>query len=108
MIVRCLVAGIAGILICCLMSTAPGKDQDPLKPINLEKLNTAKDEDDPYPASDGLQMYYASNAKGKWDILVSTRRAKTQPWPAGKVVEGFIRTEADDRSGFLTPEGRYP
>jgi len=92
----------------CLIPTTPGKGPEPLKPINFDQLNTAGDEDDPFPASDGLQMYYAANAKGKWDILVSSRRARTQPWPAGKLVEGFIRTEADDRSVFLTPEGRYP
>jgi hypothetical protein len=91
-----------------LYSTALGQDPEPLKPINLEQLNTAKDEDDPFPASDGLQMYYAAHANGKWDIRVSQRRSQTQRWPAGQLVEGFIRTEADDRSLFLTPEGRYP
>jgi hypothetical protein len=91
-----------------LCPRAPAQNPEPLKPIHLDQINTDKDEDDPFPASDGLQMYYASNAKGKWDILVSTRRSRTQPWPAGKAVEGFIRTEADDRSVSLTPEGRYP
>src|SRR5262249_2216395 len=81
---------------------------EPLKPFNLASLNTAKDEDDPHPASDGLHLYYAASAAGKWDLLMSTRRSKTTPWPAGRPVGGFVQTPADDRSLFLTPEGRYP
>src|SRR5262249_15700849 len=63
---------------------------------------------DPHPSAGGLQLYYASNAKGKFDLLVSTRRSRAQAWPKGKPVEGFIQTDADDRSAFLTPEGKYP
>jgi hypothetical protein len=78
------------------------------KPINLEQLNTDKDEDDPFSASDGLQLYYTSNANGKADILLSTRKSRSQPWPPGKPLDGYIQTKVDDRSLFLTPEGRYP
>jgi hypothetical protein len=79
-----------------------------LKPINLEKLNSEKDEDDPHPASDGLHFYFASNRRGKFDIFESTRIRRNQPWPAAKLVDGYVQTKGDDRSLFVTPEGRFP
>jgi hypothetical protein len=89
-------------------SPVPVQLPEPLKPVNLEQLNTAQDEDDPFPGSDGLQLYYSSNARGKTDILVSARKSRTQPWPGGKPLEGYVQTRTDDRSVFVTAEGRYP
>jgi Tol biopolymer transport system component len=51
----------------------------------------------------GLTLYYASNAKKKWDIMVTRRTAVNQKWGAGEILdEGNVRTEVDDRPGFLT------
>src|SRR5262249_13309219 len=83
-------------------------ENKPLKPINLEKLNTAADEDDPHAGSSGLTLYYASNAKKKFDIFVSRRRDQGQPWPAGKEGGGYIQSDVDDRSVFVTAENRFP
>ena len=58
----------------------------PIKPTNLEKLNTAADEDDPHAGSSGLTLYYSSNAKKKFDIFVSRRTNQAQPWPAGQAL----------------------
>jgi hypothetical protein len=81
----------------------------PVKPINLEKLNTAGDEDDPHVSSNGLTLFYSSRgAKKKWDLLMSRRANQGQPWPAGKPVGDYIQSEADDRSAYLTADGRYP
>src|SRR5713101_2096877 len=83
-------------------------DKKSLKPINLEKLNTDKDEDDPHIGSSGLTLLYSSTAKRKFYILVSRRANQGQPWPAGKVLGDYIQSEVDDRSAFLTAESRFP
>src|SRR5262249_49131549 len=53
-----------------------------------------------------------SNPKKKLDILVSKRTSASGKWAAGKSVEdaygAYVKTPADDRSLFVTPEGTYP
>ena len=44
----------------------------PLKPVNLD-CNTKADEDDPHVSSNGLTLYYSSNAKTKIDLMLSKR-----------------------------------
>src|SRR5205085_11070226 len=82
-----------------LAQPAPG----PLKPVNLDKLNTPQDEDDPFLSADRLRLYYASNAEGRFTLFVSERKALNQPWPASKAVQGPAG-ESDDRSPFLTAD----
>lgn len=86
-----------------------GDDKDGrLKPTNLEKLNTDKDEDDPHLATDGRTLYYAVGTKGNYEVYVASKRvAKGGTWPAGKVVPD-LKGKADYRSVFMTPEGKYP
>jgi hypothetical protein len=76
------------------------------RPINLEKLNTKADEDDPFLSSNTV-LYYSSNAGGKFDIYASRRNGSSAAWPAGKVLED-VQTKVNDRSVCLTPEGAYP
>jgi hypothetical protein len=71
--------------------------------VNLDKVNTSKDEDDPFLSAKGLHLYYASNAEGRFALLVSERRAANLPWPAGKALQG-PSGENDDRSPFLTAD----
>jgi hypothetical protein len=71
---------------------------DPMvKPLNLSKLNTDADEEDPCPTPDGNRLLYASKAKGSYDIYVSTKvKGIFQP---GKP---FIFDRlADERSPFM-------
>ena len=78
-----------------------------LAPTNLA-MNTEADEDDPHLSSNGLSLYYACNAKGKFDIMVATRPKNDAKWGAGKLLNGYIHTEVNDRGVSLTPEGQYP
>lgn len=94
------------VLVACAVGQADEKK--PVKPINLEKLNTDKDEDDPHVGSSGLTLFYSANAKKKFDILFSRRANLSQPWAAGKVLGDYIQSEADDRGAFVTTETRYP
>ena len=70
-------------------------------------VNTAADEDDPHVSSNGLTLFYTATKK-KADIMVSRRRDRTAAWPAGKPIDDYISTEADDRSTFATTDNRYP
>lgn len=100
---------VAGWAALALLGQSPAADDAArLKPINLDQLNTTADEDDPHPSSNGLALYYASTARKKFDILVSQRANAGLPWPAGKPVEDYIQSEVDDRSTFLTADGRFP
>jgi len=102
----------AGLIITVLttygFSPAALESRGRLKPINLDGLNTTKDEDDPHVTSSGMRLFYATNANKKWDIFLSRRTALNQAWPAGKPLGDYIQTEVDDRSVFLTTDGRYP
>src|SRR5258708_5408763 len=87
------------LLILGLHSPTQGGDGDAVKPVNLDKLNTTADEDDPFAATDGLTLYYASNKSGTYGILVSKRAAAKDAWPAGKPM--LVSKDMDQRSPFL-------
>ncbi len=94
-----------GLAICSLSETP--KD-DVRKPINVSPINSEKDEDDPFPSSDGLALYYATSLDGTWSLVHSTRRGRNAPWNIGKAVEGFVRTTGDVRSVCVSPGSRFP
>jgi len=100
---------LAALLLLTLALPAVAQDTNAVKPINLDKLNTDKDETDPHLASNGLSLYYSSNAQGKFDLLVSKRpNANSLSWRPGKPLDDYVQTKVDDRSCFVTPEGRFP
>jgi hypothetical protein len=75
---------------------------DPLKILNLEKLNTDADEEDPCPTPDGLGFLYAVKGKTSYDIFLSTKATAKAPFPAGKP---FIFDKvADERCPFMFKE----
>src|SRR5205807_3692467 len=78
---------------------------DRLKPTNLDKLNTAADEVDPFVTPDGKLLLYASNGAGNFDIYVSVRSGTA--WPAGKPYTAVNTKDADERSPFLTRGGVF-
>jgi hypothetical protein len=92
-------------LLVLLAGPAPARDE--IKVTHLA-VNTEADEDDPHLSSSGLTLLYTSTTKKKSDIMVSRRRERSQAWPAGKPIEDYVSTEADDRSAFATADGRYP
>jgi hypothetical protein len=92
---------------CLAALPLPAAEPPAVKPVNLDRLNTGADEEDPYAASATL-LYFASNAAGKFDLLASRRANARTPWPAGKPLEGYLATEADDRGVCATAEGSFP
>lgn len=67
------------------------------KAVNLEKLNTEADEDDPFVAADG-NMYFASNRAGNWQIMVA-KRASGGSFGPGKTY--LSSKDADYRCPFV-------
>ena len=98
---RYLVAGLFGISLALgTLPKAPAGDDESIKPVNLDKVNTDADEDDPFLAADGLALYYASNATGTFDILVAQRRTAASTWLPGKRLRLNSKT-SDARSPFV-------
>src|SRR5207248_1622465 len=63
-----------------LLVPAPrAADPRPDEPINLT-CNTADNEDDPHPSSDGRTLLYSCDAKGKIDIMVARRKTVSDVW----------------------------
>jgi hypothetical protein len=93
--------------LCLLMMTFLNNlhAQDAAKPVNLEKLNTDADEEDPCPTPDHFGLLYAMKTRGSYDIYVSKRAALTTPFGPGK---SFIADKlADERGPFLHKDRYY-
>ncbi len=58
--------------------------QDPVKAYNLDKLNTAGDEEDPAPTPDGFAFFFARKEQKHYDIYRSTRPTGTATFGPGK------------------------
>jgi Tol biopolymer transport system component len=112
---KCWLAAPAAVLLTALtalfLPAATDDPPKPPKPANLD-CNTAADEDEPHATSNGLTLYYTSNAKTKLDVMVSRRSGGK--WLAGKLLGGYVQSPtnkkkpADDRGAFVTPDGSYP
>ena len=96
----CLIAAIVALI---TLSDHPAESGDPApKAVNLDKLNTAADEEDPCPSPDGNALLYAVKSQGSYDIFVSRRTTLKAPWTPGKA---FIADRvADERGAFLRKE----
>ncbi len=97
------------LLVTLLFPSAQAGKPNLIKPINLT-VNTKADEDDPHITSDGRRLYYSCNAEGKFDIFSSVRGSTKEAWKPGKLMDdtSVIRTKVDDRSVFVTTEGKSP
>ncbi len=83
----------------------PAGDPSSLKPVNLDKVNTKADEDDPFVSADGSRLYYASNEAGTFDILIASRTAKG--WSAGRPFTDVNTKDADERSPFVSRDFKF-
>ena len=93
------------ILCIAFFAVEQAEAQDALvKATNLEKLNTADDEEDPFPTTDGKELLYASKAKGSYDIYISKRTAVTAPFGPGKA---FIFDRVADERCPIKHQDRY-
>ncbi len=108
----CLPTFVALLLTLPAMLLRAADQASPAKPVNLA-CNTEADEDDPHLSSNGLTLYYSTNAKKKWEVMFS-KHLPTGKWATGKAVEGYIgpapdaKNPPDYRGVFLTADGSYP
>jgi hypothetical protein len=82
-------------------TVAPATAQEAARPVNVDKINTAADEDNPFVASTSLLLLYASNAAGTWDIMYSDKSSLAKPWSAGKPYAGFAGKDVNECSPFI-------
>ncbi|GIW81817.1 MAG: hypothetical protein KatS3mg105_3624 [Gemmatales bacterium] len=90
-----------------LVSVPAQEKNDKAVPINLQKLNTEKDEDEPHVSSSSRLLLYTYTDGGKSEIRASVRPSPRVSWPAGKPVPQ-LSGKADFISASLTLDGRYP
>ncbi len=74
------------------------------KPLNLNKVNTAADEDDPFVVGNNQALLYTSNASGTIGIMQSLW---SRGWQAGKAIPARTSKEGDFRSPFYREEKLY-
>src|SRR6202011_5798961 len=88
------------LLIALPLPAFPG-DKDDAKPVNLEKLNTAADEVDPFMVNGTTLLYATPNADGKYELRLSTRASAAGAWKAGKTWRDLSFKTYDCRSPFV-------
>lgn len=93
------------ILAALLAVLLPGAQAgDAIKIVNLDKLNTEADEEDPCPMGDNT-LLYALKGRDSYDIYMSRRTSVKAAFPAGKP---FIFDKvADERSPFYFKDRYY-
>src|SRR5262245_2287919 len=102
---RAFAACLLSALLVLTLEPTRGDDKADVKPINLDKLNTEKNEDDAHLSANGLALFYTQTAKNKSDIMLSIRKTSKAAFTAGKPMPEFAG-KADFRSVFLTVDGR--
>src|SRR5262245_2806365 len=98
--VRTIAFLIALITVPSQVATLFGGDAKEPKPVNLGKVNTDADEDDPFIVPGNTQLLYASNQNGTFGIRIAQRAGKG--WAAGKPIPDLNSKETDFRSPFMT------
>jgi WD40-like Beta Propeller Repeat len=90
-------------IFCMIVSVANAQDEL-VKATNLDKLNTAGDEEDPCPTPDGKELLYATSAKGSYGIYISKRAMANAPFGPGKV---FIFDKLSDQRCPMKFQDKY-
>ena len=95
---------LAGLLCLSPRGLAQSGEEGMVKPINLDKLNTEDNEDDPFITVDGLTLYYAAKGADTYGIYVSKRGSANAAFPAGKA---FMTSKDYDQRSPLVHNGIF-
>ena len=76
-------------------------------PVNLGPLvNSTGTELEVFVSRDGRSLYMASSRSGNFDILVSHRSSRREPWGPAQALGPAINTAAREQAPFLSRDGR--
>jgi len=75
------------------------------RPYPIDELNTAKGEGDPFLTSDGLTLFFASDAEGQSDLMVAERPSLTEPFGEPQLVAG-VNSDGSETDPFLSADGK--
>lgn len=91
------------------VSRRSSKDDPWGEPENLgPMINTAEDEDAPSLSADGLSLHFMSSrydGYGAYDLYVSTRASKDDPWGPAQNVGAPVNTTLAETTPILSPDG---
>jgi hypothetical protein len=76
----------------------------PIKAVNLDKLNSADDDEDPCPTPDNLGLLYAKKGKKYYTIYLSRRKSAAAPFGPGNVL---IPDRLGDLRAPFFHQGKY-
>lgn len=95
------------IVVTALCSIGFGETQTEKKPkiINMERLNTAADEDDPCPAADGLQFIFSRSDGKQRQLYLASRKNTSEPMADARLVDE-LSGEGECRSAYLLPRNK--
>ncbi|MCX5638296.1 MAG: hypothetical protein NTX52_11485, partial [Planctomycetota bacterium] len=62
------------------MATRPDRNSPFAQVRKLDEISTASDEAHPFPSADGLQLYFASNRSGNFQLFKATRESLDAPF----------------------------
>ncbi|HQR09598.1 MAG TPA: hypothetical protein PLN21_22440 [Gemmatales bacterium] len=96
---------IVGMMLLCPFGYNELQSDRKPKIINMERLNTAADEDDPCPAVDGLQFLFCRNDGKQRQLYLASRKTTAEPM-ADAVLVDELTGEGECRSGFLLPKNK--
>ena len=75
-------------------------------PVNLgPTVNSPARDQVPCVSSDGLELYFASNRSGHWDMWVATRTTKQADWGIAVNLGPSVNSSAYDHGPWLSADG---
>jgi len=93
------------IILASSMGTIISQSNQKNKIINMERLNTAADEDDPCPSADGLQFLFTRSDGKQRQLYQASRKSTAEPMADAKIIDE-LSGEGECRSGYLTSRNK--
>lgn len=108
-VTKCLILG----SLLASLTYSEAQDKTALK-LTPAAINTSRDEDDPHFVQSAIlalppRLYFSQkNEKGKYSIMVSKWNKKGLKWDSPETIGAYVDSEGDDRSCYLSEEGKFP
>lgn len=93
------------IIVACTNGVGQAQTDKKPKIINMERINTSADEDDPCSIADGLQFLFCRSDGKQRQVYLTMRGAITEAWGASKLVDE-LTGEGEVRSCCIVPKDK--